>query len=440
MYPRTVICALGLIVLVSTVPSPSPSTTAAAQRPCLFENAFGARDHDPCAPFTIVRAHPLAIFSTSAFGGGFGSARRPVVALSDGSAMVANDEGGLFRIDQHNRVLTLWQPNGSSDWYNDPIELLSSFRGGAVLYDRKAVMGVRRDGSIAFRKQVDPAEVGDNITAVQDPYGVVWIAYANGPKAVYAFVSHAHRVEELPSEIAQGTIVTSQDGSVYDSTNDGLFELKALPHFQRHFVHGPVPLPTPPRHFGIDGYPAFLDIQVIGSDGSLWGTTFTQVIHVHPDGSIHVIRLAPPLTAIRIPPHNLELTIARDGAVWLASSLVRITNDDRVQKIDLPRHDGWRRGPSFGPDNSAWTILSGESGGAASVAHFSIVPSREQPVVVTEKAQSLRRIAPENRGIAARATPDPARQAAPRKGPIQFLYVANSASSNISAYWIKADG
>src|SRR5579883_3081184 len=34
--------------------------------------------------------------------------------------------------------------------------------------------------------------------------GVVWIAHANGPKAVYAFVLRAHRVEELPSEIAQG--------------------------------------------------------------------------------------------------------------------------------------------------------------------------------------------------------------------------------------------
>jgi len=130
----------------------------------------------------------------------------------------------------------------------------------------------------------------------------------------------------------KGTIVASQDGRVYDSTNDGLFALKALPHFQRRFVHKPVALSTPPRHFGIDRYPAFLDIQVIGSDGSLWGTTFTQAIHVHPDGSIFVVRLAPPLTAIRIPPHNLELTIARDGAVWLASSLVRIPNDDRGAK------------------------------------------------------------------------------------------------------------
>jgi hypothetical protein len=301
------------------------------------------------------------------------------MALNDGSAIVAAGLGGLFRINRQNRVSVLWRPGQDDYWFINPIELLAPFNDGVVLYAEKSVMGVREDGTIAFRTRINPTEEndrGENVTATQDPDGTIWFAHRNGPdKAIYAYLMRTQRVEEVPSEIAQGALIASSNGCAYENTRDGLFELESVPEFHRSFVHKPVALPSPPQgQFGLDGGSSPLVIRAVGSDGSLWASTWTQVIHVHRDGSIHVIRLAPPITAVHIPPANIDLTITHDDSVWVGSGPVRIANDDRVQLIDFPGYYGWRR-LSFSPDNSAWTMLDGTNGAAPSVAHFSIIPS-----------------------------------------------------------------
>jgi hypothetical protein len=339
--------------------------------------------YEPCAPFTNVRAGVIALFPwKTVFSGGVGYNREPLSALNDGSAMVAAGYGALFRIDPHNRVTMLWKETRSDYWMNSGIALLAPFdESGVVLYVAKWVLGVRADGTTAFRKQVDFADgnwAGDNVTAAQDRDGTVWFAHVYDNKTVYAYVPRTRQVEEVPNDVAQGDLIAAPDGRVYQNTRDGLFELKSLPHFHRNFVHAPITLP---------GWHAPLDIRAVGSDGSLWASTWTDVIHVHPDGRVHKIVLAPPILVITAMLQPYPLTMARDGAVWVnGSKLLRITNDDRVAVIDLPNYDAWTRGPSFGTDNTPWATVSGENPG---VAHFTIGPSYQAPLVVTTKAQPL---------------------------------------------------
>ncbi len=239
MYPRLVICGLIFTALISATPSPSPVTTPSSRRLCVYDNRFGL-NYDPCAPFTSVHVTVLATFSTRVFGAWFEYDRRPVVALNDGSAIVAANIDGLFRIDRHNRVTILWGSNGRDYWYeNGP---LAPFSEGVVLYAEKSVFGVRIDGSLAFRKQVDTVNGrAENVTAAQDRDGTVWIADANGPQeVVYAYVPQRHRVEEVPSKLAQGKIIAAPDGRVYESARDGLFALSSAPSFRRRFVHAPI--------------------------------------------------------------------------------------------------------------------------------------------------------------------------------------------------------
>jgi hypothetical protein len=330
-----------------------------------------------------VRAGVLALFPTSVFNGGFYYNRRPLMALNDGSAMVTAGAGALFRIDSQNRVTLLWKETRNDYWMNSGIALLAPFdESGVVLYLAKWVLGVRADGTIAFRKQVDFADgisSGYNVTAAQDRDGTVWFAHVYGDnKTVYAYLPRTRQVEEVPNDVAHGDLIAAPDGRVYQDTRDGLFELKGLPRFHRNFVHAPIRLSP-------DG--AALEIRAVGADGSLWASTWTDVIHVHPDGRVHKIVLAPPILVIAAMPQPFPLTMARDGAVWVNDSkLIRITSDDRVAVIDLPNYEAWTRGPSFGPDNTPWTTVSGENGGAV---HFTIGPAHQAPLLVTTKAQPL---------------------------------------------------
>jgi hypothetical protein len=381
MHPRTALCGLSLLALLSAAPSPSPASRTL--QPCVFGDPRTKLRYEPCAPFATVRAGVLALFPTTVFDSGFYYNRRPLMALNDGSAMVAAGSGTLFRIDAQNRVTLLWKETRSDYWMNNGIALLAPFNeSGVVLYVAKWVLGVRADGTIAFRKQVDFADgnwAGDNVTAAQDRDGTVWFAHVYGDnKTVYTYVPRTRRVEEVPNDVAQGDIVAASDGGVYQNTSDGLFELKSLPHFHRNFVHAPIRL-SPGD--------AALEIRAIGSDGSLWASTWTDVIHVHPDGHVHKIVLSPPIMVSWGMSRSFDLTIARDGAVWIKGpKLIRIANDDRVAVIDLPNYEAWTRGPSFGPDNTPWATVSGENPG---VAHFTIGPSHQAPLGVTTKAQPM---------------------------------------------------
>jgi hypothetical protein len=326
----------------------------------------------------------IALFPwKTVFSGAVGYNRKPLLALNDGGAMVAAGYGALFRIDPQSRVTMLWKETRNDYWMNNGIALLAPFNeSGVVLHVAKWVLGVRADGTIAFRKQVDFADHnwgGENVTAAQDRDGTVWFAHVYDDKTVYAYIPRAHQVEEVPKGVAQGDLIVAPDGRVYQNMPGGLFELMSLPHFHRIFVHAPFRLP---------GWNAALDVSAVGPDGSLWSSTWTDVIHVHSDGSVHKIVLAPPILVKTAIPQAFPLTIARDGAVWVKgnSKLIRISNDDHVSMIDLPGYEGWTRGPSFSPDNTPWATVSGENAG---VARFSIAPARQAPLVVTAKAQPL---------------------------------------------------
>jgi hypothetical protein len=380
MHPRTALCGLSLLALLSVAPGPSPASPT--PQACVFGDPNDKWRYEPCAPFTTVRAGVLALFPTAVFNGGFGYNQRPLMALNDGSAMVTASSGTLFRIDPRNRVTLLWKAPRYDYWMNNGISLLAPFNeSGVVLYVAKWVLGVRADGTIAFRKQVDFTDknVAGGVTAAQDRDGTVWFAHVYGDdKTVYAYVPRTRQVEEVPRGVAQDGIVAASDGRVYQNTSVGLFELKSLPHFHRNFVHAPIGLPR---------YNAALEIRAVGSDGSLWASTSTDVIHVYPDGRVHKIVLAPPIMVSSGMQRSFELTIARDGAVWIkGSKLIRIANDDRVEVIDLPNYEGWTHGPSFGPDNTPWVIVSGQNPG---VAHFTIAPTHQTPLVVTTKAEPL---------------------------------------------------
>jgi hypothetical protein len=332
----------------------------------------------------MVRASVLALFPlTAVFNGGYGYNRTQVLALNDGSAMVAAGFGGLLRIDPQNHVTQLWKQARNYYWMGNAIALLAPFNeSGAVLYVAKWVLGVRADGTIAFRKQVDFADdngAADTIIAAQDRDGAVWFAHVyGGNRTVYAYIPRFRRVEDVPNGVAQGNLIAAPDGRVYQNTRDGLFELKSLPHFHRNFVRAPIKLSR-------DG--SALDIRAVGPDGSLWASTSTDVIHVHPDGRIHKTVLAPPVFRYSLPPQSFPLTIARDGSVWInGSKLIRIANDDRVAVINLPNYGGRTGGASFSPDNTLWTTVSGENRG---VAHFTIGRAHEAPLVVTTRAQPL---------------------------------------------------
>jgi hypothetical protein len=312
--------------------------------------------------------------------------------------------GGLFRINRSNRTSILWQPN-EVDYYGHTgsLDLLSPLNEGIlVLYDSKELRGVRVDGALAFRIPVDAADANGRapISAAQDSEGTVWIADGNGPKGmVYAYAPRTQRFESVPGEFAQAVVFADPGRRVYANTRDGLFALGSVPRFDRRLVHAPIPAPAPaPEQYGTD-CPTLRGIQAVGPDGSLWASTCTQVIHVHRDGSIHVIRLAPPITSMKGLPSAIQLIMARDGAVWISwRKLIRITGDDEVQVIGIPRNGVWNRSLSFGPDNTGWAVSLVFDGGNDSVVHFSISPSsqahaRNRPsegsAIITEKAKPL---------------------------------------------------
>jgi hypothetical protein len=351
---------------------------------CLLNNS-NAVNYEPCAPFTSV---PAQLLSRTVFGNVFGPYNRPLVALNDGSAFVTVGWGGLSRIDRYGRVTTLWKPRTEDIERNYLyLDILSPFYAGAIVLYSNQIVGVRADGSLAFRKPVGSLAA---ITAIPDHEGTVWITgVVDDKEMLFAYLPRTHNVVDVSGQFAQGPILGIPDGRVYKNARDGVFALGSQPSFHWRFVHAPIIAPTPhPGQYGID-WPnptfdgphwSFLDVQAVGADESLWASTFTQVIHVHRDGSIHVIRLGSPITSMMVSPgqrfpNPIQLAMTRDGSIWItAEELIRITDDDRVELIGVPGNEHWGRALSFGLDNTGWSLSSVRGGASDSVVHFSIGP------------------------------------------------------------------
>jgi hypothetical protein len=388
---RFAICALGFAALVSARPAATPTVVPSANDRCAL--GLGSfRDDAPCAPFTVVSANVLATFSASVFWGGLAYNRRSLAVLNDGTVMVAAGRGGLFRIDRQNHVTALWAPSDSNYGSGDSIELLAPFAGGVVVSIGNVVLGIREDGSLQFRKQVESSRNGGRTNAIEDRDGTVWLQNLDAPDTTtYAYFPHDGLVKAVPKQIATGQIFPGADRRVFMTATDGIFELRSVPRFERRFVRAPVTLP--PGMFarpGIDAFTSSLHVQAAGRDGSFWGSTLTQIVHVLPDGTIRALRLAPPIMWMSMPPRPFELTMAPDGSVWTASPLARVTDDDQIQKVVIADHDGWRLGPSFAPDGSLWTDVTKGNQGDESVVHVTLAPTTSETATVTDAARPSR--------------------------------------------------
>jgi hypothetical protein len=317
-----VTCALGFAGLVSAGPAASPAVTPPDAGCVLQYRSF--RSDAPCAPFTVVKANVLATFSQRVFWGGLASGRQSMTVLDDGTVMIAGRRGGLFRIDRQNHVVALWTPSDNNYGAGDPIQLLGPIAGGVVISTGNLLLGVREDGSLQFRKQVEPTQNGGRMIALQDRDGTVWMQYPTAQgSTTYAYVPRDGRIEEVPQQIAQGKLFPGSDHRVFASTTSGIFELISEPHFSRRLAHAVITLPPGAvAPYGIDAFRSSVDIQAAGSDGSLWGSTLTQIVHVHPDGAIRVLRLIPPIIQITMLPQTFDLAIAPDGSVWNPATMV----------------------------------------------------------------------------------------------------------------------
>jgi hypothetical protein len=396
VFGRLAVCCMGLAAWLSATASPSPTAAPSAASLCAFD--WGPNDSDaPCTPYTRVKSFVIATFSASVFGGSLAYDDRRLAALDNGTVMVAAGRGGLYAIDRSNRVVAIWKPSENNYGAGDPVVLLTPFKGGVVVLVSHLVLGVRGDGAIVFRQRLNEPS-GSNparVRGFEDRDGTIWIQDRNdSARAGFAYIPAAHRIERIPEKFVAGELIGGSDRYAYEDTPDGLFLLRSRPRLSMRLMHPPIAVPRPqPSQFGVDSQNRFASTRGVGADGSLWATTLTQVIHVHPDGFVRVIRLARPITAFRSSVGSMELTTEPDGSAWAGYGAIRITKDDRVQAVELPRHDTWSH-PVFSPDGSAWTVMprigDTRSDSEDTVLHFQLAPAANSTVVVTKEAPPSR--------------------------------------------------
>ena len=454
---------LGVMLLAGASPLPSPSPTSKSAQPCVFANPYSFPNPQPCASFTTVGARILSIIPSSAFGKGLQP--EEIVALDDGSVMVRTNRSGLFRVVK-GRIIRLWRPNPrcgprvhlafslaasfddqailqSSGYQIAPVQppreplmsLPSQIRPAlsgevasgthpGVVYSPDQIEGVRTDGSMSFKWPSEFREVA------QDAGGVVWFLekdYAT----IYAYFPRTRSRVRLAPSTAIFSIFRSPNGKVYAGTFDGLFELDARPNVGARLV--------PERR-----QPGVSPVQAVGRDGSLWASTATDVLHIHPDGSMRVLQLIRPPTEMSVPWPLLQVKMAPDGSVWLTDGkLVRITRDDRVAVVTVPRDNDWSGPTTFGPDSSLWTVVH-DPQTHATLGIVNFMPSDSSRGVATASPFGKNAVASpvDDYGSCPPPTPPPTPSPPlpPRSGAVYFVYAANGDPSSVAAYWAGRDG
>jgi 6-phosphogluconolactonase (cycloisomerase 2 family) len=435
---------VGLVAAAAAGPSSSPSPSV-SQSACVFDNRY-TFSSEPCAPFTRVGIKIRAAIPATAFGAD--TPPSEIGALDDGSVIVQTDRSGEYRIVD-GRLTPLWHPNprcASSVHFDFSLvqafdnkllvtiwgrhqvaheSLFSPYQDGSAI--------VRSDGSLAFRSPL----VFES--AAQDSSGVTWLLQGRAPnQTLYALLPNLRDLETVPFSEGIYRLFRSPNGHVYVTNFSGLYELATRPSVRAHLVHAPIqPVkPSPGLESDDHGWP----IQAVGADGSLWASTPTQVIHVHPNGTMRVMRLMRPPNMVTHPLPIISLTMTRDGAVWNAwGNLVRIGNDDRIEVMDLPKTSEANK-VKFGPDSSMWMLVhDAETDQARGVVNF--VPAVTahgavawpfKPVGSTPKPTPVLAPCPPP------STPIP--PLPPQRGPVNFVYVANVMSHDVWGYWTDAKG
>lgn len=213
-----------------------------------------------------------------------------------------------------------------------------------------------------------------------DRDGMLWFEWtANDRTALYAYSPRTQVVTSFNLSFIVAAF-RSPDGRLYAATGSGLFELTSRPSASVRLVHAQVPAPSrAPNQFGTDWpYGPNLAIRGVGPDGSLWVSTISQVIHIHPDGTTRVIRLLPPATGWHMLPSPIPLTMAPDGSIWISfGRLIHITTDDHVQLVTVPPDENWQENLSVSSDGSVWVLAYNEQSGRRDVVHFALNGTRE---------------------------------------------------------------
>ncbi len=356
---------------------------AAKLTPCALSAAQHFVIPAECASFRTRQIHDIARITSTAFAGDHEPAT--IASLADGAVVVEVSSNGLFRIDSAGTVSEIWAPRQSNlpyqplsvtPWPGQPaptpaprrpnyaVELIGAFNHTAVFqYASTWVYGVSESGSVDFRfpRRDYATTMRPNFVGL-DPDGTVWLDSWSPPlqrDLIYAFRPKTDILGVLPVTVLNA--FQGPSGFIYATLGKSLVELHSTPQLGVRYVRGPIALP--PGSYGMR------DIAVwrIGSDGSAWASTATELVHEHPDGHIVVIRLTRlPITIVR-PIGPIHFQVAPDGAVWINGyeRFVRVTVRDSVAVIPLAT--GYNE-PQFAADGSVWLISP--TAGGNTVLHF----------------------------------------------------------------------
>ena len=230
------------------------------------------------------------------------------------------------------------------------------------------------DGTLGFQAPVHPGRWGygylEGPAVEQDGNGVIWISESDGSAAyVYPSVTDTQQPRLRLDGVA---MIGDHNGEIYANMARGVFALTTMPRFQKRLVHAAIVAPSADTRSDLPVSGSALPVQAIGPDGSLWASTVTQVVHVHPDGTTKIIRLSRPYRGFySAAPLSIRLTMAPDGSIWATPRLIRITKDDRVEDVEVEafKHRIRAWSVAFGRDGSAWALTRDEPDGNY-VVHF----------------------------------------------------------------------
>lgn len=364
------------VLLFSTAVAMGGPQIASAQTgigsPCLLQYQIaGPEGYSPCAAaFRTSSARLLARYVSSAFQG---NAPNSFALLRDGTLMVGTDRQGLFRIDQRGRVATLWAPRDCDECH---VTLFAPYAGGVFAeYDYGWVVGIRSDGTFSYGPWTfaTAGAMFDNVIG-PDTDGAAWFAgsTSGGRRVVYVLNLATKAIQRVSSALFdKSQVFLSTDGHAYSRNGTvGITELRGIPSFQTHFVHPPLPDPPPPPPGSEDGS-AFT--WFVAPDGSSWGSTSTQILHLHADGRFAITRLARPMTR-GCNGCLIFIREAPDGSAFyfVANRAIHITTDDRVEVIQLPDMDPqayYAYPTAFAPDGTLWYISIDQQAHLSALVH-----------------------------------------------------------------------
>ena len=380
---RGVVLLAAALTAGAATPRPSPMPAAADYRPCALYHSYSAYG---CAAFRntptrVITAIPAWRFPR-------GQQPETVAVLADGSAVVSTGQRGLYRI-VGDHITTVWAAYDPCEPHKRPwaFELIGSYDDRVVLKHGDSVAAVRSDGSFIF----DEDYLSGTIKVVPAD-GIIWFfrrsdqGYADYLLDAYNPRTRTATEVDLP-EVE--SFFGAPDGHAYAASPQGLYRMDVRAQPRARLVHGPIGNAVP---------------QGFGPDGSLWASTPTDVAHVHRDGTVRVMRLLPPRTSGSVAKAEpISLTVAPDGSAWIGS--VRITNDDYIERLVLPKGLDWDRS-AIGPDSSLWLAVGtptsqqpagvvqlgpSPSGGGASSFSFEPAPPTPSPPAKSAPCGHMRR-------------------------------------------------